>query len=234
MKKIGAILFTVCIISLSFSFQAANAQDKKPKEDKEKDLQMEEEIDAQKKAISEQKRAMEESQNEMEFSKKSMEEAMRMAKMQLDSSRHFEKYFKNFNEDLVAPYINGVPFHFGQGNEHFMIYDNGDGEKTSWDFAKTIKENSYSGDYTFDVEPTATNVVMSVNGDCKKGEIRIKIAMPNGKTYSDILIDEFGNLNWRKSFNISDTENKDKTGEWKFHISATKATGFFRISLQTF
>jgi len=46
---------------------------------------------------------------------------------------------------------------------------------------------------------------MSVSGDCKAGEIRIKIIMPNGKTYSDIIIDEFGNLNWRKSFTISDT-----------------------------
>ena len=75
---------------------------------------------------------------------------------------------------------------------------------------------------------------MSVNGDCKSGEIKVKIIMPDGKTYSDILIDEFGNLNWRKSFSITDTENKDKTGAWKFAISASKATGYFKISLQTY
>ncbi|HEX7494502.1 MAG TPA: hypothetical protein VF346_09785, partial [Bacteroidales bacterium] len=70
--------------------------------------------------------------------------------------------------------------------------------------------------------------------DCKSGEIRIKIVMPNGKNYSDILIDESGNLNWRKSFTISETENQDKKGDWKFQISSTKATGYFRISLQSF
>ncbi len=75
---------------------------------------------------------------------------------------------------------------------------------------------------------------MSVNGDCKSGEIRIKIVMPGGKTYSDIIIDESGNLNWRKSFTISDTENKDKSGAWKFEISSSKATGYFKISLQTY
>lgn len=75
---------------------------------------------------------------------------------------------------------------------------------------------------------------MSVMGDCKAGEIRIKIVMPNGKNYSDILIDEFGNLNWRKSFTISEKENQDKSGEWKFQIASTKATGFFKISLQTY
>ena len=58
--------------------------------------------------------------------------------------------------------------------------------------------------------------------------------MPNGKAYSDIIIDEFGNLNWRKSFKISDEENQDKTGAWKFEINSTKATGYFKISLQTY
>ena len=77
-------------------------------------------------------------------------------------------------------------------------------------------------------------VVMAVNGDCKAGEIRIKIVMPNGKTYSDIVIDESGNLNLRKSFTISETENKDKAGAWKFEINSSKATGYFKISLQTY
>jgi hypothetical protein len=58
--------------------------------------------------------------------------------------------------------------------------------------------------------------------------------MPNGKVYSDIIIDEFGNLNWRKSFPVSEEENKDKAGGWKFQINASKATGFFKISLQTY
>jgi hypothetical protein len=58
--------------------------------------------------------------------------------------------------------------------------------------------------------------------------------MPNGKVYSDIIIDEFGNLNWRKSFPVSPEENEDKAGAWKFQINASKATGFFRISLQTY
>jgi hypothetical protein len=58
--------------------------------------------------------------------------------------------------------------------------------------------------------------------------------MHDGRTYSDIVIDEFGNLNWRKSFTISETENQDKTGEWKFEIVSAEATGFFKISLQTY
>jgi Zn-dependent metalloprotease len=107
-------------------------------------------------------------------------------------------------------------------------------ERTTWDFSKSVKENTFTRDYTFDVEKTVNSVVMSVMGDCKAGDIHIKIIMPNGKSYSDIIIDEFGNLNWRKSFSISETENQDKTGEWKFQIASNKATGFFKISLQTY
>ena len=127
------------------------------------------------------------------------------------------------------------PFVFaGQDMGGWYGHSMGDSERTTWDFSKTVKDNTFSRDYTFDVEKTSKSVVMSVMGDCKSGEIRIKIIMPNGKSYSDILIDESGNLNWRKSFTISETENQDKTGDWKFQISSAKATGFFKISLQTF
>jgi hypothetical protein len=127
------------------------------------------------------------------------------------------------------------PFIFrGSGSDFsYLGHSNSDTERTTWDFSKSVKESTFSKDYTFDVEKTAKSVSMSVNGDCKAGEIRIKIIMPSGKSYSEILIDEFGNLNWRKSFSISETENTDKAGEWKFQISSAKATGYFRISLQT-
>ncbi len=120
---------------------------------------------------------------------------------------------------------------FGDFYGHYM---GGDTERTTWDFSKTVKDKTFSSDYTFDVDKTSKSVVMSVMGDCKSGEIRIKIIMPSGKSYSDILIDASGNLNWRKSFAISDKENQDKSGEWKFRISSDKATGFFKISLQAY
>ncbi len=242
MKRTGTILFTACLALSSLTFQPAFSQDTqdKTKEDKERELRMQEAIDAQKKAISEQKKAQAEAQVELDKAKRDMEKALQDYKFnfQLDSTKHFERAFrnfpKNFNRDLAIPYINGDQFIFDHPDMPFMgQWYAGDGEHTAWDFSKSLKENSYSGDYPFDVEQTASNVVMSVNGDCKKGDIRIKIVSPNGKTYSDIVIDEFGNLNWRKSFNISDEENKDKTGAWKFHISASKATGYFKISLQT-
>ncbi len=127
------------------------------------------------------------------------------------------------------------PFMYHPGAESFWVgsFDS-DRESTSWEFSRRVKEKTLKSEYTFDVEKSSNSVVMSVMGDCKAGEIRIRIVMPNGKTYSDIVIDEFGNLNWRKSFTISETENQDKAGAWKFVITSSKATGYFKISLQAY
>lgn len=237
MKRTGTIFAAALLISACFISQPAGAQDK-TKEDKEKELKVEEEIQAQKKAFNEQKKAQEDMMKSMEIQKKSIEKAMKDAQDQYDFNyvlndslgRRFGRHFTvpDINVDIREPFFN-------VGDEPFIGHSLfGDRERTSWDFSKSVKESSFSRDYTFDVETSANTVVMSVNGDCKDGSIRIRIVMPNGKTYSDIVIDESGNLNWRKSFTVSEEENKDKTGAWKFEINASKATGYFKISLQTY
>jgi hypothetical protein len=200
--------------------------------------------------IEQQKKAMSEEYKVQEEALKSAQEAQKKAQKEI------EKSMRDMNIEVVTEDIEGdeggdimrvygrrgdrsfrvedpvVWSSAGQDNFHgFAFSDNN--QMTRWDFSKNVKESTFSKEYGFDVEKTAKSVVMSVNGDCKNGEIRIKITMPNGKTYSEILIDESGNLNWRKSFSITETENVDKAGEWKYQISATKATGYFKISLQT-
>ena len=244
MKKIRFILITLFLISIGALSQPAGAQ-VKSKEEKEKELRMQEEIDAQKKAFAEQKKAQEEVEKAMQESKKEVDEALKEAQEQVEaaSKQRVKVYRGNgvrpFPDmepfDVVVEPFEGEPFYFTPGMEGYNMFSHsGDNERTTWDFSKSVKEDSFSRDYTFDVEPTAKTVIMSINGDCKAGEIRIKIIMPNGKVYSDIMIDEFGNLNWRKSFSISEEENKDKAGAWKFQINASKATGYFKISLQAF
>ncbi len=229
MKKYSLFLIAAFLISISSSFQL-RAQDQTQSA---KDKEMQETIIQQKKAKADQNKA-----------KAEAEQAMKENQMEIDYSGndstfnpdHLKtKIYMNINRDRGRAFNFDEPFEFaGQDMNGWFGHSFGDSERTSWDFSKTVKENTFSGDYTFDVEKTAKTVVMSVMGDCKSGEIRIKIIMPSGKNYSDILIDESGNLNWRKSFPISDTENQDKAGNWKFQISSTKATGFFKISLQTY
>ncbi|MCX6333919.1 MAG: hypothetical protein NT092_06390 [Bacteroidia bacterium] len=235
MKKSSLILAIIFLFSIC-SYQRVEAQDKN-KEEKEK--QMQEAIDAQKKALIEQKKAQEEAQNEaqqaIDESNGELQKAFENYKIRIEDPKVRDQLFRVY-EDLGKnrSRSSGEPFVFTPGVEFYGQHFGGNSEGTTWEFSKYVKETSFSRDYTFDVEPTVSTVVMAVNGDCKAGEIRIKIVMPNGKTYSDIVIDEFGNLNWRKSFTISETENKDKAGAWKFEINSSKASGYFKISLQTY
>ncbi len=240
MKKIRIILAAALLLTISAMPGQISAQESQ--DNKEKDLKSLEEFYAQKKTADQkkvqddQKKAQEDQKAALEDQQKVVDEAIRNAREQIELASKHGDVMKIYKENL--PKLNGEmmnePFMFlpELGWQNFHWDENT--ERTSWDFAKSVKEDSFSRDYVFDVDPTANSVVMSVNGDCKAGDIRIKIVMPNGKTYSDIVIDESGNLNWRKSFQISDEENKDKAGAWKFQINASKATGFFKISLQTY
>jgi hypothetical protein len=235
MKKYSLFLIVIFLISVGSSFQRVTAQEK-TKEEQEKDLKIQKDIDLQKKAMAEQKKAITVEVQNFKKQHEEIDSSMNEGSDELENAdRERAKIFMtlprgNRSFKFDEPFIlsgDDISGFYG----HSM---GGDAEKTSWDFSKTIKDKTFSSDYTFDVEKTSKSVVMSVMGDCKSGEIRIKIVMPNGKSYSDILIDESGNLNWRKSFTLSETENQDKTGDWKFQISSTKATGFFKISLQAY
>jgi ATPase subunit of ABC transporter with duplicated ATPase domains len=235
MKNLRLLLTVIFLISLGSSFQQLRAQEK-TKEQQEADLKLQQKIDEQKKALVELKKAQEDATFSMDSKKSELDSTMNDVRITLDKANlDREKIIRDLPRGNRF-YFNDEPFEFSgdNGQTFFMHSMGGDSERTTWDFSKTVKDNTFSKDYSFDVEKSAKSVVMSVNGDCKSGEIRIKIIMPSGKSYSDILIDESGNLNWRKSFNISETENQDKTGDWKFQISSTKASGFFKISLQAF
>jgi hypothetical protein len=234
MKNLKLLLAVIFLISLGSSFQQVRAQEK-TKEQQEADLKIQQKIDAQKKALVELKKAQEDAELSMDAKKSELDSTMTDVRISLDKANFDrEKIFRDLPRGNGSFLFDERSEIIPDGQTFFMHSMGGDSERTSWEFSKTVKDNTFSKDYSFDVEKTSKSVVMSVMGDCKSGEIRIKIIMPNGKSYSDILIDESGNLNWRKSFNISETENQDKTGDWKFQISSTKASGFFKISLQAF
>lgn len=232
MKRVRIILIAVILVTFT-CLPGQLAGQEKSKEEKERELRMQQELDAQKKAMAEQKKAQMELQEALEIQQKDVEKALKDAQDEIDAASKLPDHYRMYRTG--RPLFEGEPFVWSANPESFYgLSYGGDSERTTWDFSRSVKEKSFSRDYTFDVESTVKTVVMSVNGDCKAGDIRIKIIMPNGKVYSDIVIDEFGNLNWRKSFTISEEENKDKAGAWKFQISAAKATGYFKISLQTY
>jgi hypothetical protein len=231
MKK--SVLFLICIFLVSSlcSLQQISAQEK-TLEEQEREFRIQKAIEDQKRSMADQKRSQEEALQKLQEANEALDSINVEVAVDADDidqavRAHVKRIDRSFRWEEPRVFTPGVePF-------YFHGFD-GDNESTTWEFSRKVKEKTLKSEYTFDVEKTANSVVMSVMGDCKAGEIRVKIVMPGGKTYSDIVIDEFGNLNWRKSFTISETENQDKAGAWKFVISSNKATGYFKISLQAY
>jgi hypothetical protein len=232
MKKSVLFLIVVFLVVSASSLQKVNGQDK-TREEQEKELRIQKTIDEQKKSMADQKRAQEEALQQLQEAQEDLDSIN--VEVEVEASDLADKAVRAHVKRIDRSFRFDEPFVMPPGVEPFYFHGfDGDNESTSWEFSRKVKEKTLKSEYTFDVEKTANSVVMSVMGDCKAGEIRIKIVMPSGKTYSDVVIDEFGNLNWRKSFSISETENQDKAGAWKFVISSNNATGYFKISLQAY
>ncbi len=127
-----------------------------------------------------------------------------------------------------------VPMIFSTGSDLEGIYFMGGSQSSSsLQFSKVVKEGSFTKEFKFEIDEDAKKASINVSGMCDEGEIRIVITMPSGKTYTEVLIDEYGSVNWSKSFSI-DEENGTKTGEWGFKVTAKQATGNFRLSLKSY
>jgi len=247
MKRIRLFLLAALLVTAGSYSNLTFAQEGS-RADKEREKEIQRAINEQKKAVNDQKRVIEEQSDDQKRAEKDLNESIKELEklkefdfdidVDVDDDGNQVRVFRRGNRSFSMPgnynfHIPDVPLAPDAPGVHMFAFG-GDVERTSWDFTKSLKENSFKKEYSFDVEKTVKSVVMSVSGDCKAGEIRIKILTPQGKTYSDVVIDEFGNLNVRKSFTISETENQDKTGEWKFQINSDSATGYFKISFQTY
>lgn len=221
MKKINITVIIIFLVLAGFC-NKIQAQERSPDQERKEELL---------RAVEEQKRALEKQEKELRrnFPEHSDSDSgddsddaavVRRGSRTYSVPRHFS--------------IPGIPVMPDLPEIPMNIYFNDNNQRTSFEFTKSVKDDSFKREYSFDVDETAKSVTMAVSGDCKEGEIRIKILTPQGKTYSDVVIDNYGNMNVRKSFNISESENQDKTGEWKFQINADKASGYFRLSFQTF
>ncbi len=103
---------------------------------------------------------------------------------------------------------------------------------SSWNYTRQVLEATFTNEFTMDAGSDDGSVNLSVSGNCAEGSISVSIIMPDGKQLSEVLIDENGSLNWRKSLEENE-EAKWKNGKWVFKIKAKDATGNFHISMSS-
>jgi len=211
MKKQIGILIIVLLMPVSLTVQSLSAQTK-TKEEEQAELKLQQEIDQQKKAMVDIRRAA--------------DELKEVIGVPLTNDANASQGTRTIDSYDIRNRSNSFdPFNAPQSIDHYVS------GRTTWDFSKSVTESTFSREYAIDIDKGSKEVSLSISGTCKTGEIRIAILMPGGKPYSEAVIDEFGNLNWRKSFQIAE-DSTDKIGEWKFKISSKNATGNFNISLR--
>jgi len=126
--------------------------------------------------------------------------------------------------DRYGNFHNMAPMH------GFMFSDSKSG--SSWNYARRLNEATFTNEYLISTDAEAQKIDLFVSGVCTKGSITVTVTAPDGKKLTDIVIDENGNMKWRKSFNTEET--KWTKGNWAFKIATKGATGTFNISLDSF
>ncbi|MDX2413939.1 MAG: hypothetical protein QNK33_01995 [Bacteroidales bacterium] len=209
MKKRLSILFSVVLI-FAVAQNATYAQELTTKEKQKK------EQETQEKLI-----------KEIEHEKLKAEELYKKGMIDA-SSRRAE--IRVLNDEMSSLARESAGWSVPYGDVYLSMGGSQDSE--SLEYRKTVNGSTFTKELPFDVEEGSRSVSISVSGSCKEGEVRIKILMPGGKTYTEVLLDEYGSVNWKKSFSTED-DNKERTGKWKFVINSKEATGNFSLSIKS-
>jgi hypothetical protein len=129
------------------------------------------------------------------------------------------KVYKYVMPDIGDYYIYSSPAHGGKPG-------------SSWNYSRQVLEATFNNEFSMSAGDE-DNFNLSVSGDCAEGSISVAIIMPDGKQLSEVMLDENGSLNWRKSFETGENNNW-KNGKWVFRIKAKDATGNLHISMTSY
>ncbi|MDT8401805.1 MAG: hypothetical protein RQ743_08925 [Bacteroidales bacterium] len=171
-------------------------------------------------------------EKKMEAEKKAQEERERIIIHRDELDKAVREARDAYREQWIVPEPSDF-FSVGSKDLEGIYFMGGSQNSSSLQFSKTVKEGSFTKELKFEIEEDAKRASINVSGMCDEGEILIVITMPSGKKYTEVLIDEYGSVNWSKSFSI-DEENGTKAGEWGFKVTARDATGNFRLSLKSY
>lgn len=239
---------TVAIMALMMVSAGLSAQETPPPKSAD-EKQKQAEFQKQQQAFQEE---LKQKQAELEAKRKEIQEKVADRGERADErQREYEWIYRDFDDldrevreltrDLpmvVVPDVPGVPdirtYRSGAGNNIYIYGGPGYGSKpgTSWNYSRQVMEATFTNELAISADE-GENVILTVSGDCAEGSIAVAIIMPDGKQLSEVILDENGSLNWRKSYEAGE-DNGWKNGKWTFRIKAKNATGNLRISMNSY
>jgi hypothetical protein len=238
---------TVAIMALMLVSAGLSAQETPPPKSAE---------EKQKQAEYKKQQALQEElkQKQAEFEAKRKEIQEKVADQQeklAERKREYEWVYRDFDDldrqvrgltrnmpMVVVPDVADLPdipiFRSGSGNNLYLYGGPGYGSKpgTSWNYSRQVMEATFTNELAISADEGQT-VNLTVSGDCAEGTIAVAIIMPDGKQLSEVILDENGSLNWRKSYEAGE-DSGWKNGKWTFRIKAKNATGNLRIAMSSY
>src|SRR5450759_4235443 len=147
MKKFSLFLIVIFIITTGSSFQQVSAQEK-TKEEQEKELKIQQEIDQQKKAMAEQQKALEESEATLEEQQAAKSDIMKNYRVIVEGGDKPGESVGRYSPRGSRSFSFDEPFNFSAPDmeAYFGHSMGGDSERTTWDFSRSVKENTFSRD----------------------------------------------------------------------------------------
>jgi len=211
MKKSLQFVIIILLIISAASLQQLSAQDK-TKEDKEKEMRIQQQIEEQKRAMADQKRAQEEALQSLQKAQEDLDNSLEdiNVEVEVNDSENADQAVRAHVKRINRDFRFDEPYVFTPGIEPFYVHSfEGDGESTTWEFSRKVKEKTLKSEYTFDVEKTFFYDAESVVVPSKSPEWEIvKVCTKENFTSKGVMraVKEFG-----KKFEIFILERHLKT-----------------------
>ena len=150
-----------------------------------------------------------------------------------ERSVRFERLRSDVNESISSAHASGfsTAYSVGSGDDFFILNQIGN-SSSQLSLSKNFEGQSNKNEGSFNVDESVKNLNLMLSGSVKSGKIVISVILPNGKPMKELIIDESADIQYNQSIKIAKEETK-YFGKWTYSIESVKATGRYRLSINT-
>lgn len=106
-------------------------------------------------------------------------------------------------------------------------------ETSSLNISKDVEDLTFSTSFTYEVKEGTSSFRFAASGTVSAGTIRIQLTKPNRELAHEFDISPLADVNWSQEFQWNEEEAEGYQGQWTIRVSAEKATGRYRVSVQS-
>ena len=225
-------------IALFLSGSVVAAQDKES-EQKKKQAEMEQEMQAKKEMqaameaeMNAKKQMLWEQQEQMKYKQKEMENQERkmreIERHYAEQARSMERQSRESSRARASSRSSGG-YSEGAYVAPMIVHQN----QSQLTLRNSFRGGSDTSKGEFDVESGIHQFRCMISGKVNSGEIYIKVEYPGGKVFKELTINSAAEITFSQSLRIKEGEEDKYIGAWKYQVRADKAEGNYMLQIMT-